>query len=298
MVDYVDMMSLPLEDLHFAFLDAYQDYMFPMTMDFAAFQGWLVQRGFDPSLSMAVLDGSDIAAFWFVGQKQWERSHSAYAISVGCRPAWRRQGLSRGALLPLADLLREREYECLILEVIDGNDRAVALYRSAGFVDLRYLHCFGRINPVMNADLARGDFKVSPFAQGHGSASVCLSDCRLDDALSFIDAQGDWTPSWQNAGDAMRNTKPPLVIRCVRETDGLLAVGIAGTNGTLHQFATRKDQRKKGHASRLFEDIASGLGVSALSAMNVPSTAAETLRFLERRGAELLCSQFEMALPL
>lgn len=276
------MSDLEVGSLHDAMLDAYSDYMFPMKMTLPEFESWLAQRGYEPSLSYAVLVGHDIAAFWFIGQKQHVSSTSAYALSVGCRPAYRRRGLARDLLSPVSESLVKEGFRRLILEVIDGNDRAVDLYRSQGFCETRYLNCFGSISS-------------KPRLQDQ---SVSVDPASPNDVLSFISEAGDWLPSWQNSSDAMKNTTSELCTFFAKLEGETVAACIASPNGTVHQIAVSPSARRNGIGSHLLHHVKNALDVQALHAMNIPSTDTASVGFFSSVGAELVCSQFEMELCL
>jgi GNAT superfamily N-acetyltransferase len=85
---------------------------------------------FDPDASeVAIHEGAPVAATLLT---HYEGAPMlAFSLTL---PAWRRRGLARGGILRAVRRLREAGYESLSLAVTAGNDPAMRLYESLGFV--------------------------------------------------------------------------------------------------------------------------------------------------------------------
>ena len=70
---------------------------------------------------------TDIASFWLSAIEPEARPGIVYAITVGTRIAHRRKGLAQQLYKRLAPRAREAQLDSCLLEVIDGNDKAVEL---------------------------------------------------------------------------------------------------------------------------------------------------------------------------
>lgn len=60
----------------------------------------------------------------------------AHVLNIVVDPAWRRQGVARRLLDALVDAARARGADQLFLEVREGNEPALTLYRDIGFAEV------------------------------------------------------------------------------------------------------------------------------------------------------------------
>ncbi|HEX6087578.1 MAG TPA: GNAT family N-acetyltransferase, partial [Thermoanaerobaculia bacterium] len=124
------------ESLFAAFTAAFSDYVVPLVLTREQLMEMFTRRGWVPELSVGAFDGGAMVAFT-VNCVDGDR---AYDSGTGVVPTHRRSGLARRLMETSFELLRPREY---VLEVIDANERARALYRDLGFRETRALQCWG-----------------------------------------------------------------------------------------------------------------------------------------------------------
>lgn len=124
--------SLSDEHLIATFNEAYRDYAVPVRIDATTWQA--LRRRFDVSLeaSRALADGGGLALLGLRGERGW-------VAGMGVVPAQRRRGLGRALMAALIDQARARGVRTLMLEVLEDNARAIALYRAFGFRETRRL---------------------------------------------------------------------------------------------------------------------------------------------------------------
>jgi ribosomal protein S18 acetylase RimI-like enzyme len=121
-----------LTELHNA---AFSDYPIPARLDPPALQTYLDETGVRPELSrIAWVDGEP--ASFCLGAIRGDRGSIR---GEGTRPENRRTGLGRLVLDGTMDALRQAGATTVGLEVLDGNDPALDLYRRSGFERLRRL---------------------------------------------------------------------------------------------------------------------------------------------------------------
>lgn len=99
---------------------------------------WWANRLAGPTGSMIVfgaLSGQDLVGTVAVGFSARQKTrHKAQVVAMFVRETWRGQGLARSLLRAAVDQCRQRGgIHVLQLEVTQGNEPAVRLYRSLGF---------------------------------------------------------------------------------------------------------------------------------------------------------------------
>src|SRR5665811_745164 len=65
-----------------------------------------------------------------------------YVVGIYIRPRWQGRGLGRAFLLALAEEIRQTGGSGLVLTVAPTNERALQLYRSAGFAEETFIPAF------------------------------------------------------------------------------------------------------------------------------------------------------------
>ena len=256
------------ESLFAAFTAAFSDYVVKFTPDHDQLLEMFTRRGWVPELSVAAFEGEAMVAFT-VNAAEGGR---AYDSGTGVVPTHRRRGLARALMEKSFEVLRgQREY---VLEVLDNNERAVALYRELGFREVRGLQCWG--------------FEASGLQGIEAQRNEGLESLSLD-TLEPRRLWWDIHPSWQNSTSSIARARAPHVI--LGDEDAY-AVLVPGT-GDLAQLAVRPEVRRRGHGTRLLHEAAAVAG-KPLRIMNVDERDAGIAAFLERAGAKRTVRQLEM----
>jgi ribosomal protein S18 acetylase RimI-like enzyme len=126
-----------------AFNRAYRDYPVPIIMTPESLDRLAHSEDVDLRLSIAAMDHDQVIGMGMLGV----RGNTGWIGGLGVIPHYRRQGIARAILNQLLTNARERALEYALLEVIESNDGAYALYRERGFQDLRKLLLLKR-NPA------------------------------------------------------------------------------------------------------------------------------------------------------
>ena len=124
--------------VHTAFNEAFSDYVVPFSLTPAQLREMLTRRGWVPEASVAVEEEGRIVAFTLNGVE----GNTAYDSGTGVVPSHRRRGLSAKVMHECERVLRERGCDTYVLEVIDTNEKAIALYERLGFRETRGLQCW------------------------------------------------------------------------------------------------------------------------------------------------------------
>jgi ribosomal protein S18 acetylase RimI-like enzyme len=250
-----------------AFNDTFSDYVVPFHLTAPQLREMCARRGVVLELSPAIFAGDRMAAFTLNALGSWNGVQSAYDSGTGVVPAHRRLGLARQLLEASFPALRERGAEQMILEVLEPNARAAALYRSLGFEVTRKLDCW----------------RYSGIAALDGEAR----EISIDEVPAEY---ADVVPSWQNSIDCLRRSGDD---RRVMTIDGGWVIVHAAT-GDLSQLAVDPARRRRGIGTRLLRHTAAVAGKS-LRILNVDTRSDAVRNFLAAAGAERFITQLEMA---
>jgi len=242
--------------VHAAFVDAFSDYIVPLAPSREQFAEMLARRGYLPEASVGVWDGERLAAFTLNGVD----GAKAYDTGTGVVRSHRRRGLARDVMLESFRALTERGCTSYVLEVLDRNQPAHALYTSLGFQESRGLQCWAY------------DAASDERQRQSGTAEPC-----------------DAEPSWQNSAASIARAREPRV-RVGDETGYAI---VFPSNGDLARIFVRPDARRSGLGTRLLREAAAVAG-RPLRIINVDERATGLTRFLERAGAVRTVRQVEM----
>ncbi|MEO8380173.1 MAG: GNAT family N-acetyltransferase [Acidobacteriota bacterium] len=253
------------------FVEAFSDYVVPLAPSPGQLREMLTRRGWIPEVSVGAFEGERMVAFT-LNALEGERG---YDSGTGVVPAYRRQGMARELMERSFTLLQERGARQYVLEVIDDNTRAAALYLALGFVESRGLQCW------------RHEWRV---AGGRGQAGEVPEPAQ---PLSVWASWRDVTPSWQNSDASLARAEDPHVV--LGHSDGYAVV--FPSTGDLTQLAVRREARRTGVGTRLLQ-AAEAVAGKPLRIMNVDDGNPGIARFLEQSGAIRTVHQLEMIRPL
>jgi [ribosomal protein S18]-alanine N-acetyltransferase len=102
---------------------------FPRPWDEAAMAQFIAGADCLCLIASTIDDTGGVAAGFLIARKA---ADEAELLTLGVGPAWRRRGLGRALLQAAMALLRASGTKRLFLEVEDGNEAALQLYRSVG----------------------------------------------------------------------------------------------------------------------------------------------------------------------
>ena len=263
MIDVRPLIDVPFDQIFETFSLGFSDYVVPFQPSTDALREMLTRRGFVASLSVGAFDGDRLVGITLNGVD----GNRAYDSGTAVIPSHRRRGLSRRMMELSFELLAPRTY---ILEVLQQNPAAVALYESLGFQHTRPLHVwtFATQSPTRITELANAD-------------------------LDLIRSWCDVAPSWQNDVPSLRRARDPYV---VLGTDDCAAVLFPRT-GDLPLLAVAPHARRAGLGRRLLNAAATRAN-TPLRIVNVDGRAEGIAAFLEGCGAGRGPKQFEMVRSL
>ena len=256
--------GVSFETMTAAFNDAFSDYDIPANYPVEFLKNLVLRRGYRPDLAVGMFDGGRLVGFVF----NCLDGDRAYNSGTGVVISHRRRGIARQLMKRSIETLPAKRY---ILECIETNDRAAALYRRLGFAETRRLQSWSYSAP---RPPATGDRRPAPD-------------------LDVIRSWCDMTPSWQNDTPSIRRAHEPY-LTFGDEEGGVI---VFPSNGDVPQLAVRPDARRCGVGRTLLHAAAASTS-APLRIMNIDDEARDITRFLEHCGAKRTVRQIEMVLQL
>jgi len=247
-----------------AFVEAFSDYVVKLSPTYEQLAEMTTRRGYVPEASVAMFEDERIVAFTLNGVD----GTSAYDTGTGVIPSHRRRGLGRAMMDFIEPHLRDRGCTQYVLEVLENNSAAHALYLQCGFVETRRLQSW-------------------TWSAGFQPAGPQASGLRVAPEWSDIE------PSWQNSTHSIQRARDRHVLLGDDDSYAILFP----SNGDLAQLAVRPEARRRGIGTRLLREACAIAG-KPLRIMNVDDRDEGIARFLERAGAKRMVRQIEMVKTL
>jgi len=244
-----------------AFNDAFSDYNIPARYTTEYLRDLVTRRGYRPDLAVGAFDGARLVGFVF----NCLDGDAAYNSGTGTAISHRRRGIARQLMQRSIETLPAKRY---VLEVIESNERAAALYRDLGFVETRRVQCWTY------------EGAASPLP----AASVDLDRIR-----SWCDA----APTWQNDVASIRRSLEPYTV--VGDERG--AAVVFPSTGDVPLLAVPREHRRQGRGRALLAAAAAVAG-KRLRIMNIDDRVAGVAAFLDACGAQRMVRQIEMVREL
>ena len=126
-----------------AFERAFADY--EVHFDKKEVRSMLLRRGYVPWLSFAAFDNGEIVAFTLNGIGIFNGIPTAYDTGTGTVKEYRGQGIAREIFSYSLPFLKESGIRQYLLEVLQNNSNAIAIYRRMRFNTTREFACYRQI---------------------------------------------------------------------------------------------------------------------------------------------------------
>lgn len=270
MIRYERGTDLDMSTIYQAFQRGFADYIIQFNLTEAEF----ADRFFGPEgnareHSFVALDGDEPVGVVLGGSKVYESVRTMRCGALAVSPEYRGKGVSAG----LMDLHREEALHAgckqLFLEVIAGNDRAIAFYLKRGY---------RRVYDVSFFTLPDASRLEAPLG---ASAGVPVEQITFE---TFADLVGPWRYfhiNWQNDLEYQQRT-PSNVYYGVR-VDGEWAGGLSiSPTGKINMLIVSHQHRGQGLATRMLVAAREELGFVKFTASLPDNALLEG--FLDRHG--------------
>ncbi|MDE5656254.1 MAG: GNAT family N-acetyltransferase [Muribaculaceae bacterium] len=273
------------DTLFSAFELAFADY--EISFEKAEVRSMLTRRAYNPELSFAAFDNGRIVAFTLNGTGMHQGIYTAYDIATGTARSWRNRGLAARLFNHALPFLRSAGIRQYLLEVLQNNNKAIAVYKRMNFEVTREFDCFRQAKDNIS-------FPTLPTAD---------SGCRImpADTASVRAAQSycDFCPSWQNSIDSIERGRAGLCYLGAFRGDDMVAYCVFDpTTGDISQIAVRNNCRRQGIATQLLREAVKRMKTDSIKVLNICSDNTSIPAFLADRNILAAGKQYEMLLRL
>jgi len=266
-----------LVELADLFSRTYVDYFFPVNMTPEMLSWIVVTQSIDLAASHVSLVDNEEVGFIFISSRGLSQRVAAMAVL----PDHRGKGIGRAMLAKCIGDARKMGYRRMLLEVIDGNAAAMALYRHLGFKPTRMLVGWERPNEEENGNTADELTEIDPR-----------------EVARAIVNEGDADLPWQRSGDSMFSIQPPSRAFTLDGNAFAVVSRITDHSAYLDAFLVPRSKRRKDWGTRLMKSLfAQFPGRAWTISATVPEDLAPEF-FLACGFQRGLLSQFEMVLDL
>lgn len=225
-----------------------------------------------------------LLAFTLNGTGTFNGVPIAYDTGTGTVKAYRGQGIAGKIFTYSIPFLKEAGISQYLLEVLQNNPKAIAVYRRMSFEVTREFDCFRQTIECIDNRKVNTDCIIAPV-----------------DTDAIRQAQGccDFAPSWQNCIDSIERGAAGLM--CLGAFLGGKRVGHCVFDvhtGDVTQIAVLNEYRRKGIGSRLLQEAMACMKTDFVKVLNISSDNSTMPAFLKSKNIPLASKQFEMVLPL
>lgn len=274
-----------LNEMYFAFLDAFSDYPVSFRLNKEQFVRKFVEKlKIDFPLSLGAFDYQALAGFIFTSVNYYENKLTAYNGGTGVRPNFRGRKITNQMYKHLIPKLKEQGVKQCVLEVLMQNEHAIKVYKSIGFFESRILLSFILKDEILEGN--KGSLKLE-----------VLKSYQPD--WNMYESFWDYHPSFLDSiGMIMENLANEEIIEVRYEEETVGYVIYQPALGRLSQIAVRKDMRGKNIGTNLMKQVYQGSYTQRLSVINVQEDDEGMIKFLEKLGFDNQLNQYEMILPV
>lgn len=274
--------NIGFDTLFDAFSKAFADY--EIHFDKSEVHSMLTRRGYVPELSFGAFDNGNIVSFTLNGIGLFNDIPTAYDTGTGTVKEYRGCGIAGEIFKYSLPYLKEAGIRQYLLEVLQNNHKAIAIYRKMQFDTTREFDCFRQsISEIVNLNAVKSSssLRIEPI------------DIKvIRDTQSFC----DFYPSWQNSIESIERGVSGLTCIGAFDLEELVGFSVFDSNsGDLAQIAVKHSCRRHGVASRLLSEVIKQVSTDFIKIINVPSDNLSLPSFLKSKNIPLVNKQFEMS---
>lgn len=281
-MEFKTLADITIDELLSVFNHSFSDYVVPFHLTKEVLVSKIAAEKLDLSLSTGAFEDGKLVGFILQSEKIENGEKIIYNGGTGVVPESRGKGLVRKMYDFIIPVLKERNADTLLLEVIEGNQPAIRAYENLGFTIVRRLLCFN------------GNIK-----QEKGNVEVSIRDLK-NFQWNVLRSFWDIEPSWQGSVFVLDPMPENYLALGAYEGENLVGYIVYGpVSRKIYQFAVDKSYRNQGIGTKLFNAIREKNNGQTVALNNVDDSSESTGKFLsERVGLNNWLSQFEMKRPI
>lgn len=180
--------QVTLEEALTAWNKGFEGYIVPIKMDIQAFVNRIASEGLSPEKSIVVFMHGEPCGIILNGFREINGRKIAWNGGTGIAPQYRGKGLSAAMMSEVLSIYKAENVHTAVLEAIEENERAIKLYKKAGYAitdQLLYL----------NKKLTHKE--IGSLTESHLAIKKIYPE-QLQ-SISFYDSDAAWQCHWQSA---------------------------------------------------------------------------------------------------
>ncbi|OHX41153.1 GNAT family N-acetyltransferase [Cytobacillus oceanisediminis] len=180
--------QVTLEEALTAWNKGFEGYIVPIKMDIQAFVNRIASEGLSPEKSIVVFMHGEPCGIILNGFREINGRKIAWNGGTGIAPQYRGKGLSAAMMSEVLSIYKAEKVHTAFLEAIEENERAIKLYKKAGYAitdQLLYL----------NKKLTHKE--IGSLTESHLAIKKIYPE-QLQ-SISFYDSDAAWQCQWQSA---------------------------------------------------------------------------------------------------
>jgi len=281
-MEFKTLANTSIDEILSVFNHSFSDYVVPFHLTKEVLISKIAAEKLDMNISVGAFEEGRLVSFILQSEKVENGEKIIYNGGTGVVPESRGKGLVRKMYDFIIPVLKERNANTLLLEVIEGNQPAIRAYENLGFAIVRRLLCFN-----------------GSIQQGEGNAEVSIKDLN-DFQWKLLCSFWDIEPSWQGSVFVLEPMPENYVTLGAYMEEKLVGyIVYSPAVKKIYQFAVDKNYRNRGIGTTLFNAIKEKNGGQTIALNNVDDSSENTSQFLsETVGLNNWLSQFEMKRPI
>lgn len=282
-MEFKNFENIDFETLFHAFQQAFADY--EIHFDKEEMRSMLTRRGYNPKLSFAAIEDGEIISFTLNGTGFFNGLPTAYDTGTGTLKEYRGHGIATKIFNYSLPYLKESGIKQYLLEVLQNNHKAIAVYRQLNFTTTRQFDCFKQtIKNIVNLQ--------------NNSTDLTIQTIDLE-AVRQVQTYCDDIPSWQNSIESIERAKSQLIFLGAIRNDTVVGFCIIDpTTGDLTQLAVNPEYRRMGIGSALLQRAIELMKTDFIKVLNISDDNQTLPLFLNSKNIPLATKQYEMKLKL
>ena len=271
----------PVEKIHEAFTDAFSEHEVKLDMPLEKLVEMMKTRDLNPDFSVGCFDGDLLVGFILTGYREINGQKLCYDGGTGVIKAYQRKGIGEMLLKELLLILRKKQVDRFVLEVLENNTPAIKLYEKHGFVKTRKLECF---------EIEKHELRTVPD-RGFGISVTNPATLIRNEEIYRL-----YPPTWQNEIQSVLNVSENYTCISLSCSSKILGYGfIHKTKGDIPQIGILEEWKNWGLEAHLIAELAKHTKSEKIVVLNVEAEnyLGETLRKLGFRNT---VNQWEMVL--
>ncbi|RQO36645.1 GNAT family N-acetyltransferase [Chryseobacterium sp. KBW03] len=281
-MEFKTLANTSIDEILSVFNHSFSDYIVPFHLTKEVLISKIAAEKLDMNISVGAFEEGRLVSFILQAEKVENGEKTIYNGGTGVVPESRGKGLVRKMYDFIIPVLKERNANILLLEVIEGNQNAIRAYENLGFTIVRRLLCF-------NGNIKKGKENAEVSIQE-------LKDFQWEKLCSFWDIE----PSWQGSVFVLEPMPEHYVTLGAYDGERLVGYIIYGpASKKVYQIAVDKNYRNQGVGTMLFNALLQKNNGQPIALNNVDDSSENISKFLsEKIGLNNWLSQFEMKRPI